>query len=268
MNRLQKKCVVATVGVHLLLLTILIVGPAFFAPKPKADDLQVLDVIPANLVDAAFNSGVANAAPPPPEPVAPPQPPPPVPVVTPPPPAPDKAEMVKPPDKLSPSDLKPVNNTPKPEPRKPEISTKLITRTAPKAAPNVKANDAARQKAIKTALKTLKSNLTSGTVVDAPGSGSVAYASYKDALGSLYYNAWNPEGAGNDEANTYVRITVATDGTVIDARIITPSGDEKMDASVQRALQRVPSVSPLPDQSKVQQEFTIMFNLKAKRMLE
>ena len=105
-------------------------------------------------------------------------------------------------------------------------------------------------------------------MVDAPGSGSVAYASYKDALGSLYYNAWNPEGAGNDEANAFVQITVASDGTVIDARIVTPSGDERMDNSVRRALQRITSVPPLPDKSKVQQNFTIMFNLKAKRMLE
>jgi len=88
MNRLQKKCVIGTAGIHLLLLVILFVGPAFFYSKPKADDLQVLDVIPANLIDAAFNSGVANAAPPPPAPVAPPQPPPPAPVVTPPAPAP------------------------------------------------------------------------------------------------------------------------------------------------------------------------------------
>ena len=66
MNRLQKKCVIATAGVHLLLIVILFVGPAFFYSKPKADDMQVLDVIPANLIDAAFNSGVANATPPPP----------------------------------------------------------------------------------------------------------------------------------------------------------------------------------------------------------
>ena len=65
MNRLQKKCVLATAGVHLLLFVILLVGPAFFAPRPKADDLQVLDVIPANLIDAPFASGVRNAEPPP-----------------------------------------------------------------------------------------------------------------------------------------------------------------------------------------------------------
>jgi len=261
MNRLQKKCVIVTAGVHLLLLLILIVGPAFFSPKPKEDDLQVLDVIPANLIDAPFSSGVANAQPPPPEPVV--VPPPPVPVVRPPEPVTPKVEMPKPVIK------DPEKSPTPPEKPKPVISTKLVTRTTPKTAPAAKAaNDAARARAFQKALQKLKNNLTSGTVVDMPGSGSVAYASYKDALGSLYYSAWTPDGAGNDEANTYVKITVASDGTVINARIITPSGDEKMDASVQRALQQVPSVPPLPDKAKDQQDFTIMFNLKAKRMLE
>ncbi len=52
MNRLQKKCVIATAGFHLLLLVILFVGPAFFNARQKPDDSQVLDVIPANLIDA------------------------------------------------------------------------------------------------------------------------------------------------------------------------------------------------------------------------
>ncbi len=65
MNRLQKKCVIGTVGIHLLLFLILIVGPAFYNPQPKADN-TMLDVIPANLVDNALNSGVQNAQPPPP----------------------------------------------------------------------------------------------------------------------------------------------------------------------------------------------------------
>ena len=75
MNRLQKKCILATAGIHLLLLVILLVGPAFFEPRPKPDDLQVLDVIPANLIDAPFTSGVRNAQPPAPTPVATPPPP-------------------------------------------------------------------------------------------------------------------------------------------------------------------------------------------------
>ena len=61
MNRLQKKCLIATAGFHLLLLVILFVGPAFFAPSPKPDDTQVLDVIPANLIDAAVQQRRAEA---------------------------------------------------------------------------------------------------------------------------------------------------------------------------------------------------------------
>jgi TonB family protein len=193
-------------------------------------------------------------------------------VVTPPAPAPqkvEKTEPVKSPDKLSPDNSKPVEKTAKTEPPKPQISTKLVTRTVSKNSSAAALAQQQRQaRAFQSALQRLKNNLTSGTVVAMPGSGSVAYASYKDALGSIYYNAWTPEGAGNDEANTFVRVTVAGDGSVIDARIITPSGDQKMDESVQRTLQRVPSVPPLPDKSKIQQDFTIMFNLKAKRMLE
>jgi len=271
MNRLQKKCVIGTAGVHLLLLVILFVGPAFFYSRPKADDMQVLDVIPANLVDAAFNSGVAGATPPPPEPVAPPQPPPPVPVVVPPAPQPEKvekAEPVKPPEKLSPDELKPVDKTTKTEPRKTQISTQLVTRTAPKASPNA---SAARAQAIRSALRNLKKNFTPGTVVDMPGSGSGAsYASYRDAIATIYYEAWTPPGnADNDEANTKVSVTIANDGTVISARIVTPSGDAHVDASIQRTLERVTFIAPFPA-GVVEKERTyiINFNLKAKRMLE
>ena len=73
MNRLQKKCLVATAGLHLLLVLVIVFGSAFFISHTKPDETQVLNVIPANLVDAAFNSGVKNATPPapmakPPEP--------------------------------------------------------------------------------------------------------------------------------------------------------------------------------------------------------
>jgi hypothetical protein len=35
MNRLQKKCVIVTAGIHLLLLVILMVGPAFFRSEER-----------------------------------------------------------------------------------------------------------------------------------------------------------------------------------------------------------------------------------------
>ncbi|HEU5396415.1 MAG TPA: energy transducer TonB [Verrucomicrobiae bacterium] len=266
MNRLQKKCIIATVGLHLLLLTLLLVGPAFFNHQPKTTETQLLDVIPANLVENALNSGVQNAQPPPPQPpqaqVQPPQPtpPPPKPVVAPAPvPTPEKIakikpEPVKPPKPaLSSDDLKPVRRT-----------TPRTTRTQ-----QTDNRDEQLRKMALSAVRNLRHDFKPGTVVDVPGTGNVSSANYKDALASIYYDAWTtPEGGANDEANTTVRITVATDGTVINARILTPSSDPKVDASVQRALERVRSVPPLPDQSKAQQDFTILFNLQTKRMSE
>ena len=76
MNRLQQKCVIASAGIHSLLLLILLVGPAFLTSKSKSDNSPILDVIPANLIDAAFSGGGnPNAKPPPPAPPAPPAPP-------------------------------------------------------------------------------------------------------------------------------------------------------------------------------------------------
>jgi TonB family protein len=273
MNRLQKKCVIGIAGVHLLLGVILVVGPAFFYSKPKADDLQVLDVIPANLIDAAFNSGVANATPPPPAPVAPPQPPPPAPVVTPPAPAPEKivkAEPVKPPDKLSPDNLEPVEKTAKTEPRKVQINTQLVVRTVPKNSP---ATDNSQQqqrqaRAIRSALRNLKSNLTPGTTIDMPGNSSAAYANYAAVVKSVYEQAWILPNDVSDNANTKVSVTIANDGTVISARIITPSGDAGLDASVQRTLERVKSIAPFPEgATEKERTYIINFNPQVKRLL-
>jgi TonB family protein len=273
MNRLQKKCVVGTAGVHLLLAVILVVGPAFFYSKPKADDLQVLDVIPANLIDAAFNSGVANAAPPPPAPVAPPQPPPPAPVVAPPAPAPqkvEKTEPVKPPDKLSPDNLRAVEKTAKTEPRKIQISTQLVARTAPKNSPTTdNSQQLQRQaRAIQSALRNLKKNLTPGTTIDMPGNSSVAYANYATVVKSVYEQAWILPNDVSDNANTKVSVTIANDGTVISARIITPSGDAGLDASVQRTLDRVKSIAPFPEgATEKERAYIINFNPQVKRLL-
>jgi TonB family protein len=253
MNRLQKKCVIVTAGVHLLLLVILLVGPAFFSRRPKADDLQVLDVIPATLVDAAFNSGVANAAPPPPEPI-----------VTPPPrvPAPPKAEpprpVIKDPEKTPMPPEKPK------ESRKPQISTQLVTRTAPKATPNA---GEARARAFKNAALKLKKNLSPGTTIDMPGNSSVAYANYASAVRSIYDEAWTlPAHVASDEEITKVSVS---DGTVVSASIVTPSGDANVDASVQRTLERVKFIAPFPEgAAEKERTYVINFNTKTKQMLE
>jgi TonB family protein len=197
-----------------------------------------------------------------------------MPVVTPPAPAPEKivkAEPVKPPDKLSPDNLTPVEKPAKTEPRKIQISTQLVTRTAPKnsAAADNSQQQQRQAQAIRSALRNLKSNLPPGTTIDMPGNSSVAYANYASVVKSIYEQAWvPPDNANNDEANAKVSVTIASDGTVISAHIVAPSGDAGVDASVQRTLNRVTFIEPFPDGAKEKDRtYIINFNLKTKRLL-
>ena len=73
MDRLQKKCFVASTGFHLLLVVILIVGPAFLASHSKSEDMPILAFIPVKTVDALVSGGgdPHGSPPPPPAPPAP-----------------------------------------------------------------------------------------------------------------------------------------------------------------------------------------------------
>jgi TonB family protein len=294
MNRQQKKCLIATVGFHLLLVVILIVGPGFFRQTPKPDDTQLLDVIPANAIEAALNSGVKSAQPPapappmiePPKPIVPP-PPQPQPQPTPPPPVsrpatPDtslmekmehffKSEPVTP--APSPDDsAKPAEHKPKHEVK---VDLTTVTRTAvEKSQPHRTTEDSQREQrlreqAIQSAVRNLEKNFTPSTRVEMPGNSSVSYASYASIIKSIYTREWTPpDNAANDEANIKVSITVSSDGTVISAHIVDPSGDSSVDDSVQRTLDRVTFIAPFPDgATEKEKTFIINFNLKAKRML-
>jgi TonB family protein len=258
MNRLQKKCFIATAGFHLLLLVILLVGPAFFNARQKPDDSQVLDVIPANLIDAQFKSGVKNAQPPAPAPIVQPQP---QPVVQPPP-APTLAERVEKifkPEPAKPTpDLTPVEK-PKPS-HSPKINLQRVTRTVPKnSAPD---NSQQQVRAIKNALRNLKNNLNPTTEIDAPGENSAAYANYGDVVVSVYHNAWiPPDDMAGDNVTVRIKVTIARDGTVISAHIVAPSGDASVDAAVQRMLNRVTFIAPFPEGSKdTERNYPINFN--------
>jgi periplasmic protein TonB len=287
MNRLQKKYLIATAGFHLLLIVILIVGPAFFYSKPKPDDSQVLDVIPAIAIEAALNSGVKAAQPPaptlivtPPQPVVTPpqvqpQPTPPPQPVTP---APSIVKQMEDFFKQTPMpnpDTKIVEKAEKPKPHEIKVNMDTVKRTAIKSSPSQTTSDTAQREqrqradAIRNAVRNLKSNFTSATTVDMPGTSSVSYASYASIIKSIYTQAWTtPDNAANDEANTKVSVTVSSDGTVVESHIVGASGDSSVDASVQRTLDRVTFIAPFPDGSTEKEKtFIINFNLKAKRML-
>jgi TonB family protein len=243
MNRLQKKCVIATASFHLLLLVILIVGPAFFNARPKADDSRVLDVIPANLVDAAINSGVRAVQPPAPTLIVtpPPQPISPTPVVVPTPaPVPEKVEPPKP-------DLIPVVKPSETKPPTPKISLVPVIHNAPKNSTTQAKPKPDNSKAVNSALTALRTSLSHETKIDVPGDSGAAAANYASVVQSVYNRAWTlPNDVANVDKNIKVGITIAKDGTVISARIITPSGDTFVDATVQRVLERVKFIAPFP----------------------
>jgi TonB family protein len=264
MNRLQKKCLITVVGIHLLLIVILFVGPAFFSPRDKMDDLQVLDVIPANLIDAQFNSGVKSAQPPPAVQPAPPAPAP-KPAVTPPT-FTHKMEHLFKPEPVKPApDSRPVEKPVKSEPHKIQVNTQLVARNASSSS----TADTRQAQAIKNAIRNLKKNFSPSTTVDMPGNSTAAYANYASVVKSIYEQAWTPpDDSASDEANVKVKVIIASDGTVVSAHILSPSGDAGLDDSIQRTLDRVTFIAPFPEGTRDRQRtYIINFNLKAKRML-
>jgi TonB family protein len=267
MNRLQKKCAIATASFHLLLLVIIFVGPAFFWAHEKPDTSPVLDMIPANLVDTA-STGVQNPPPPAPTPiVTPPQtptPPAPQPVVQPTP-EPTIAEKLE--KFFKPEPVKPTPT--EIQPPTPKVNLHLVTRTVPNnnSTPNKTTPD--NTKAIKSALTVLRNNLSHATEIAPVGNSSVASANYAQVVKSIYEQAWIlPDNMDSDAANTKVRVTISSDGTVVSAKIITPSGDPKLDTSVQRTLERVTFIGAFPPGSTdTERTYIINFNPQIKRML-
>jgi colicin import membrane protein len=280
MDRTQKKCLIASTGVHLLLAVILVVGPAFLSSKGQSDNLPVLDFIPVKTVDALVSGGGERDAKPPPSAPAP-QPPAPQPL-----PAPaiekpivkesPKEEEVKP-LKPEPDSLEPA----KEHKKLPDVSTALTTRTKDKAEKTreeardreqAKALADARRRAaqeIDQAVDNIASGISGSTALKlrGPGGGGLPYANFLQAVKSVYDRAWiAPDGAAEGDAVVTASVTIARDGTVISARITNASGNSAVDRSVQAALDRVRKAAPLPDDAKEDQRTVdIRFNAKAKR---
>ena len=102
-----------------------------------------------------------------------------------------------------------------------------------------------------------------------PGGGGATYANYKQVVGSIYYQAWIvPDDVDADAATAVASVTIAKDGTVISATLTKSSGNRGVDRSVQATLDRVRYIAPFPEGAKEsQRQFTINFNLKAKKAI-
>jgi len=297
MDRLGKKCFVASCGMHVVLVLIVLFGAAFFSPEKKAPPVDNLTMIPSKLIDAALSGGGGNPKiapsdakikgdtldPVPPQPTPPkPQPKPPEPKVVqtpqpkPPEPTPPKIETPKQPVKTSipkdppkttakkdaPIELTPVNKS-KTDREKARKEAEAKARAAEQAAQDRMA------KAIGNVRKNLKQGFTSGTAVEVSGPGGEAYASYRSFVFAAYDNAWQVQpDVANDESVVIAQVVVHRTGKIISARIVDRSGNVAIDKSVQSALDRVSQLPPFPQGATDQERtFTIEFSLKAKRLI-
>jgi len=265
MNRLQKKCFVASTGFHLLLILILLVGPAFLSGSSKTEDVPLIDFVPVRTVDALISGGGNPKASMPAAPAQPaPQPPAPAiqPVRQPEPqkdevPDPEKAVTTR---KHQIQVEKKLVKTPT------EVSDRA--REAAERRAQQIAEDRQRRNAINSAVSGIQGGLSSSTSVElrGPGGGGLPYANWKSAVKSVYDRAWLlPNGIKAEPVTAVVEVTIARDGTVVSSRITRMTGNSEVDDSVQAALDRVRVAAPLPDDAKEDQRtITIYFDVQAK----
>ncbi|MDA1277511.1 MAG: TonB C-terminal domain-containing protein [Verrucomicrobia bacterium] len=263
---------------HLLLLMLLVVSPAFISPEKKIQDLPVLTIIPAKLVDDPFSGGGSpNPAPPPPPQVEPeppksspprretpkpkPEPVKPEPVKTEPP----KKVEAKVPEKTAPptEETKPVKPKPKIVPSFKPSSDNSNKRNEEKARQEEAKRIQAERNRI---LGSIESALSSSTRIEPVGSGGEAFANYAQVVESIYRRAWDPPSELDADLETVrFEVVIARSGKVVRAEIKRRSGNSALDRSIER-LRQIQEIAPFPEGTRdLQRTFIIDFNLKAKR---
>ncbi len=302
MNRYQKKCLVASLLMHGLLLLVLVVGTAFFNSEKKLIEspnlITVLNGVVTDGKSGGANPTPASATPavaaptPKPEPIKP----------APPQPEPEKQRVVEPP-KPKPTERKetvselPVPKKPKktlpepisktaatvsPKPPRPtrniDISKPTVRDNKEKLAAAEVARLAADQRVRNERLaafngirKNIENNLSPGTTIEMPSGagGGQAEINYGDLVLSKYDAAWfAPSEVDDSEAIVKARVVIARNGRVISSAIIKASGNVTLDSSVRRALELRDIGQPFPAGSTdSQRTYIINFNLKTKRGL-
>ena len=273
MERLHKKCLIASLGTHGLLLIVVIFGSAFFVVKKKDVNIPAMRVVPGKLVDAlvAGGGGNPNIAPSEDkikgdtlvEQTRPPQ----LDRV----PTPPKIEQRQAAPKLTlvPTVRKQPTKKPSDTPLKlTPVSPPSNTKSTPKNDGQTKQRNEIASKVGET-VSNLRTGFEQGTAVDVYGPGGEAFANYAQWVKQVYQDAWIvTDDMDNEQATAKVSVTIARDGQVVSAKITRPSGDAALDNSVERTLLKVRVIRPFPDGAKENQRtFIINFNLKAKRAI-
>jgi TonB family protein len=280
MDRLAKKCVIASSVLHGTLVLVLLVGPAFLPAEKPLEAKQIIDFIPYKTLETSISGGgnpnVEQTIP---------QPTPPTPARPTPAPQPRREE----PTKREEPARQETKAEPKSEPKTEAKSEDTSWKPSSKIKVNLKqtvrntgsstsrststtSRSTERAQALASAANSIDRGASSPVQISemrGPGGGGIPYAGFNDALVSAYMRAWLiPDDLASSSAKVKVTVTLRRDGTVISSRIQSRSGNSELDASVQRALDKVNFVAPFPDSEKsAQKTFWLEFDPRAKRML-
>jgi TonB family protein len=295
MNRLQKKCMILSLGLHGLLALILFAS-AGFSSHPPPTDLLVLNMIPANIVDrpgAGGGATVVNLAPQPQAPARPqPHPQPQRQVVRTeqvehtPTPTTHPAKEIKRPEPEEPVDAG-LDPSPKSHKRtsqhviRPSYTQANATTKEKKTDKSQSSEtsesparaDARRRKDIQNSLTQLAEGVrgsgSPSTSVATEGiGGGEALAGYINVVYSIYYHAWiAPETATSRTSLAKAKVTVDRSGTILSFELVSPSDDRALDKSVEQALRRVTQLPPFPASAhEAQRTFILTFSPEDKEM--
>lgn len=279
MSRTQKKCLIASGALHMLLLAILVISPAFLIKKEEPVDQTVLTLVNTEVVDEP----AVQAAPPQPTP------PPAVPPkkADPPPKKPVEEKKPDPPKKEPAKEPDPVPQ--KKTQRKPDVRPDPAPKRQPPARKPIKLDlrehtedtRAAQESARKLAearerelLKVLEGSkidvaIAKSNIKPMPRvSGGVSYDNYGSIVRDVYMRNWTPP---NDIASKYssveVEIVIRKDGSVKSAQILKKSGSSVLDRNIATLINtRVKNIGkPFPDGAQeAERTYTIEFNLNLK----
>ena len=257
MTRLLKKCFFLSVGLHVLLVAVLILGAAFLVTQPEKVPAVLSMIAPSELENLLNPPAPSQTKPNINQPsavrhtqVTPPRPPM-KPIVQPPRVTPPKPPRVTPPKvkptprpkKPTPKKTKPENTAKTPSQIRVNIGNPKNHTDKTRPTPSRPLNPAVNSKDVNIALKGLN-NLSAKIKVQVSGSNRAAFATYAQHVVAVYRRAWQPLIPKNLARTRIAEVSVTIDrsGRVIRARITRRTGDAALDKSVQRALDKVRSV--------------------------
>jgi hypothetical protein len=279
MNRLQKKCFIASAGMHFLLAVVFFLSSGFIASRSKPVEITPLNFVPSILLESDIRGGGNPKASPPP-PSSPPQ---------------ATAAPAQQTEKAVPEPPKPKERevrqpAPAEDPAEPslerkhevQVSTTLKTRSHNTDKATSTASDSAAEQAKAAAARREMANRIGRAVADigqassattsiedfGPNGGGPAYAGYAAYVQAIYLAAWvPPDDTSASAAIAKATVTIARDGTIVSRSLTKRSGDSQIDSSIQRALERVSTIGrPFPDgMNDKERTYILKFDLTVKR---